>query len=637
MRLQRVMHNRWPQAHILSSALALAAAASCDPAEPPTMDPCSLGPSVDRVIAPPDVLLGTTFVIAGAGFSETCGEPRVYFSGTFEGRVVDFDVTGSAESPTRVRYTTDSNLMAGLGGSSGIFSGEVGVAMRHAGRRTPRSGVMTGFRLVTEIPPRLASVTPEAVTLNEQMLLSGDGFISGAEGTTYAVFDGTFTPDRGAPRSVSRIRIAATPVEEVDRTRATFPFSPTIAGIFPGTFEGTVTVENTHAFGGTPASSPIAARLRLGPSFVAGFRPARPTLGSIVTFEGAGFIGGDPDQTVTLRLNGTLTPHGGTSLPISSLELVPAFVNGGRLAYVVVPVVRDGALVAAEFGFSRGVFSGTATPTIAYGRDRVDGLTTSLDLPLGPIKQVVVVVFLPGFTEALRLFGLRAVEAEVRAQALEKFERTYAGFNIDIREEWPTDYYPGGYAVLEVGGPDPNGRGLFGYDNTPGKDVGNLRLHDRIGGSNAEVQQDGYPGYGGVFIESFFCWSRHVPDGIVCPDLAPEPEFDRIFAPVRRREVVWGEYPDGGDPARTAAIAEAIRVLGAVIGDTIAHEFGHSLGLAHPWGAADLVHNEPPAEGCLMDSGAYRPFAERAEIGAARPGGFCGDERAYLSTILPVE
>jgi hypothetical protein len=47
------------------------------------------------------------------------------------------------------------------------------------------------------------------------------------------------------------------------------------------------------------------------------------------------------------------------------------------------------------------------------------------------------------------------------------------------------------------------------------------------------------------------------------------------------------------------------------------------------------VHNEPPADGCLMDAGAYRPFAERAELPGTTPGAFCGDEPGYLQTILP--
>ena len=35
-------------------------------------------------------------------------------------------------------------------------------------------------------------------------------------------------------------------------------------------------------------------------------------------------------------------------------------------------------------------------------------------------------------------------------------------------------------AEVDIEGPDPNALGLLGYDNTPGKDVGNQRLFDRI-------------------------------------------------------------------------------------------------------------------------------------------------------------
>ena len=68
-------------------------------------------------------------------------------------------------------------------------------------------------------------------------------------------------------------------------------------------------------------------------------------------------------------------------------------------------------------------------------------------------------------------------------------------------------------------------------DNTPGKDVGNLRLSDSIGGSNAEVQEDGAPGYGGVFIESYLWWSSHPELSLERPAGAPpvDPLFDEIL------------------------------------------------------------------------------------------------------------
>ena len=68
-------------------------------------------------------------------------------------------------------------------------------------------------------------------------------------------------------------------------------------------------------------------------------------------------------------------------------------------------------------------------------------------------------------------------------------ERDYAGINLELRDELPTDFAL--FSQGELSGPDPNGIGLIGYDNTPGKDEGNLRLYDRIGGVNALTQQGG--------------------------------------------------------------------------------------------------------------------------------------------------
>ena len=69
------------------------------------------------------------------------------------------------------------------------------------------------------------------------------------------------------------------------------------------------------------------------------------------------------------------------------------------------------------------------------------------------------------------------------------------------------------------------------FRSTPGKDTGNERLYDRIGGVNAATQEDGYPGYGGVFIESLFGFSEHPGEHAEAGNPNADPSFDLIFDP----------------------------------------------------------------------------------------------------------
>jgi hypothetical protein len=221
-------------------------------------------------------------------------------------------------------------------------------------------------------------------------------------------------------------------------------------------------------------------------------------------------------------------------------------------------------------------------------------------------------------------------------------ERDYAGVNVEVRLEEPTDFAL--YSILEISGPDPNGLGLLGYDNTPGKDVGNQRLYDTIGGVNALTQQDGYPGYGGVFIESLFSFSQD-PGGFA-EQGAVDPLFDDLFDPVRPDRggdrVSPGEVADRVVPSsntdcptsgRSARVGCAVFALGNLIGTTVSHEIAHSVGLADPDGEA--FHNTGDWENALMDGGSYRTFAERAEVDGEGPGVFCEEAFVYLQDILP--
>jgi hypothetical protein len=92
-----------------------------------------------------------------------------------------------------------------------------------------------------------------------------------------------------------------------------------------------------------------------------------------------------------------------------------------------------------------------------------------------------------------------------------------------------------------------------------------------------------------------------------------------------------------GCPAPSSDRYEVIRcaiwVLGNMLGGTMAHELGHSLGLADPGGSR--FHNNGEEPNRLMDAGGERPLEERAELLGGGPEVFCTQNYEYLIEILP--
>jgi hypothetical protein len=91
------------------------------------------------------------------------------------------------------------------------------------------------------------------------------------------------------------------------------------------------------------------------------------------------------------------------------------------------------------------------------------------------------------------------------------------------------------------------------------------------------------------------------------------------------------EFPVG---PRADVIALAVKTLGNIVGSTISHEVGHTLGMATLEG---YYHNPMPGPNQLMDSGEERPFEERAEFNGQGPAAFEPDHVEYLDRILPKE
>jgi hypothetical protein len=494
-----------------------------------------------------------------------------------------------------------------------------------------------------ELAPTPTAVEDGVHFVNDQIEVDGDGFLLGGdEGTTVARVTGCFQPDAGGGCTPITPRdIPMQPLEPLSRQRAAFPFAPALVGIEPGTFTGQVAIVNQPAHGAEIAADPIDVGYTLVTAQVFSVDPPAASLGQYVFVHGGGFVGGEPGALTELELSGTFNKTGEAPAPVV-MTLIPEFVEGRLVRYVI---NTDDALGhALDLRDDTGHFTGSITPIVSYGEDTVRGVSTEATFDLAPVRQVVYLHYEPAYVEELRDFGLRAVDKEIRARILEVCNRAYAGVNMDFRSDPPTDFAL--YADVDITGVDPNNMGLFGYDNSPGKDTGNLRLYDQLGGVNATTQQDGYPGFGGVFIRSLMSFSQH-PGAFAQTVSGADPAFDQTFDPFRpdqdgqpitsadlaqpRTPLGDGSACPGAD--RQDQIRCAIFVMGNLIGGTLAHEIGHSLGLANPYG--DGFHDPGDAPNRLMDAGGDRPFLERAELAGQGPGVFCDDEYRYLQQILP--
>jgi len=594
-------------------------------------------------VAPGAVVPGTELAITGAAFAPPeWGDSGLRLHGVAAGVRRDLYLPVRFVDYTHLAAVLDAAAIEALGGDAD-FTGDATVEIVSAvdGQLHLSAPLPVSLAVRRQLVPAPTVAAAGVVFVNDPIELAGDGFLlGGAEGVTIALVSGCFAPEGGGPCApVAPVEVVAAPVDPQRRDRVAFPFVPDIAGVVPGRFTGRIDVENRAADGTVTraAAGDVAydlvepAVFRVGPDAV--------SLGQYVTVEGGGFVGGAPDASTALRLAGGFTRTGERAAAPVDLVLVPELVSGRTVRYVV---SEDDALgQAIDLRRDTGTFRGTVAPVVTWRGTRVVGRAAEVTLALAPVKQVVYLDFRPSYVEALRALGLRALDREIRARVVDVVAEAYRGVNLELRTAPPTDFAL--FAQVEIAGDDPNGMGLFGYDNSPGKDRGNQRLYDRLGGVNARTQQDGFPGYGGVFVASLLGFSRHPPAGD--PIDGADPLFDAIFDPFRPdvgAPVVGAELGGfipaasaDGCPAtaRPAQIACAVRVLGSLVGGTVAHELGHSLGLANPEGEG--FHDEGDAPDRLMDAGGARPFAERAELRGQGPARFCDAEYAYLRAILP--
>jgi hypothetical protein len=610
-------------------------------------DPGLEGLALTRV-APTTIVAGTRLVVTGASFVDPqWGDATLHLHGQAGDRAIDLAWPATFVDFGTLTVAIDGDRLAELGGD-GDFAGAATVEIATPGDRT----TYRSAPLAVELTVR-SRLQPTAVTLasrgvmfvNDEIEVAGDGFLLGGdEGVTAARVAGCFTPQAGgACRPVPAMDLPLAPATPGSRTRASFALSPRLTGIRPGTFTGTVTIVNPQAAAAAPPADagPVAVSYELVTSQVFSVDPPAASLGQYVFVHGGGFVGGEPGAVTELELSGTFTRSGGAPVAVQML-LIPELVDGRLVRYVV--STDDELGHALDLRSDTGAFTGSVTPVVSYGGDRVRGQGARVAFAIAPVKQVVYLAFETSYVEGLRDFGLRAVDDRIRERILARCREAYQGVNLELRTAPPADFAL--FETVELVGVDPNDQGLFGYDNSPGKDSGNLRLYDRIGGVNAQTQDDGYPGFGGVFVRSLMGFSQH-PGSFAKPVAGADPAFDQVFdpfradrggAPITSADLAGGitALADGaGCPGhgRAQQIRCAIFVLGNLVGDTLAHELGHSLGLANPY--QDGFHDPGDAPNRLMDAGDARPFLERAGLEGRGPAVFCDAEYSYLRTILP--
>ncbi len=482
------------------------------------------------------------------------------------------------------------------------------------------------------VDPVLHTIAVSPQRPGDTVVVEAEGLLLPEEGTTVAHLWGVIRTGAGPSELLD---VESAPLTSSVRERGSFRLDPAWLPDVPATIEGSIEIVDTHADGTVRVSSPLDISWSIAPPRIDAVTPDVVRRGQWLRVRGAGLLA--PDETqgalTALVLEGTFDPTGESALEAwQGRQARVWFADGGPGDTEVWVAMR--ALAEAPGAWwgpaaRPGRFDGTARVAIAAGPQWLWSEPVPLTLRIARPLQLVWLRYLPGFTGAMAEFGLAALEPQVRQRIGEVLARDYDGISIAFTETRPQDWFE--YSVVEVGGDDPNGAGLLGLDNTAGKDEGNLRFDDVVGGFNAQTDAQGFYPYGGIFASSFFQFSPTLGGGA---NPLEDDRFDAIFAPFAPALGGQPIAPEelAANTQRAAAARDAATVLGNLLGGTVAHEVGHTLGLSAEPGR---FHNEGDHPNWLMDAGIYRPFGERAEIDGEGPELFSPTNRAYLLQILP--
>ncbi|MBN2723628.1 MAG: hypothetical protein JXR95_06095 [Deltaproteobacteria bacterium] len=549
-------------------------------------------------------------------------------------------------TPSAIDVITQEN-------NTGMIEGiiRVDAISSRTGVRYSSNQFTISLNFVSSLTPELSGVNTSGVEFLENPieLTAANLCVDEKECSAVAVLNGCFlassmTGDCSTNGfSVSNVEIPLVDISPVDRTGGKLNFPVEIFGVHPGNFQGEVFLRNYTTSTEYFDSNSISLDIELLENSLGYISTDETSLGGYISITGDGFAPQGDICGTQIRFDGSFVSDISNESTDVTVLFVPDIISSTSARIVLEENSGLGDFI--DLRNDRGSLAGEFFSEVCCSGSCVSGTPLEADIYIDNLKQIVELDFQDSYVGTLTMMGLQRLDAEIRARALETIDSIYTGINVEVRLEKVLDYAL--YSRVEIHGADPNGLNLLGYDNTVGKDTGNLRLHDVLGGVNSQTQEDGYPGYGGVFLESYFGFSQHPPDGIYKLEMANE-LFDKIFDELRPdrggESVTISEVSefipsmDGyecllNSPTRRQTVSCAVYILGTMLGGTIAHELGHSFGLAEP--ASETIFHNPGDEPLrLMDSGAMRSFEERSGLSIDGLERFCRQNYDYLKTIM---
>jgi hypothetical protein len=589
-------------------------------------------------IGPRPLLPGTNVIIKGTGFvPPEVALINAYVDGQVSGVPVTFMVQPERIDDETLLFNIDLTIGSILIRPNGLLLGNLVIERIPLLNAEPDVAIFPlSIGTETQIFPSMQTVQPTVVYPGEEMQVQGAGFLHPSEGMTLVRFEGEFqTVFPVETKIIDGLTIPAAGLDPMSRSTLSFELTPDVFGIRPGAFVGAMSIVNQPMNSTLVESPPLnVGPIPLKAPYVNKVFPLQASRGQRITFDGRGFLRSDGlfQSASIILLEGTFSPNRGAPeewIGSDAIALLPDALEDNTRFEHVLRLQQDVDGEIYGFGTVPGVFVGKATPVVLAGEETVSGEGLPVQIVIRPPTQMVYVKLLPSFDEALDAFGLVVEREAVKARIMEVLKRDYEGVNIGFSFEWPDDFEE--FTTVEIGAYDPNGSNLFGLDNTAGKDVGNLRFDDVVGGFNADTRASNSAAYGGVFPAEFLNISPTLSNNPLA-----SPRFDDIFAAVV--PLLGGEPANPGEMLngswRGQAISESVRVFANLVGNTVTHEVAHALGLTSIDGHFHNIGDNP---GWIMDSGGFRPFPERAEIDGYPPAKFSPFNREYLELVLPME